>query len=77
MEGKRERRLAVMHQQVNPTSVAGRTSFPYVSRIRILPSSMHEVGAVGQPSGMGCGGRWEGSSGSGGAMYTCGQFMLI
>ena len=30
-----------------------------------------------QPRGIGEGGRWEGDSGCGIYMYTCGQFMLI
>ena len=45
-------------------------------------SSGHEAGhpkpsALGQPRGIGWGGRWERGSGSGGHMYTHGWFMLM
>ena len=33
------------------------------------------AGALGQPRGIGWGGRWEGGSGWGGHMYTCGWFI--
>ena len=40
-------------------------------------SSMHEVGALGEPRKVGWRWRWEEGSGLGGHMYTCGQFMFM
>ena len=35
-----------------------------------------QTGALYQPRGVGCGGRWEGGSKGRGYMYTYGRFML-
>ena len=36
-----------------------------------------KVSSLGQPRGIGWGGKWEGGSGCAGNMYTCGRFMLM
>ena len=36
-----------------------------------------KVGSLGQPRGIVSGGKWEGGSGCGGHVYTCGRFMLM